>query len=116
MRALRPDRMTYAMAVFIEEKLGYKYSLSFGTLPFLEKLIKDLLISKEQIKHYKQIIEKVDKVKFVFRIEWHFTPELHFTRIFCVKPIAQLNFLSFCTKILHFYIFFPTQFVRNTHM
>ncbi|KAK6645275.1 hypothetical protein RUM43_001551 [Polyplax serrata] len=25
MRALRPDRMTYAMAVFIEEKLGYKY-------------------------------------------------------------------------------------------
>ncbi|KAL0281201.1 UNVERIFIED_CONTAM: hypothetical protein PYX00_002260 [Menopon gallinae] len=25
MRALRPDRMTYAMSVFIEEKLGYKY-------------------------------------------------------------------------------------------
>lgn len=25
MRALRPDRMTYAVAVFIEEKLGYKY-------------------------------------------------------------------------------------------
>jgi dynein heavy chain, axonemal len=25
MRALRPDRMTYAVAVFIEEKLGSKY-------------------------------------------------------------------------------------------
>lgn len=30
MRALRPDRMTYAMSVFIEEKLGPKYTEGKG--------------------------------------------------------------------------------------
>merc|ERR1711952_62745 len=35
MRALRPDRMTYAMRLFVEQKLGEKY-VSNRTVPFSE--------------------------------------------------------------------------------
>ena len=48
-RGLRPDRMTYAMHGFVEEKLGAKYISGQHAVPFSESF--EELISPYQAKH-----------------------------------------------------------------